>query len=811
MRFTRRMLLLILFLGVIMLPTQKEIYSSLDSTTNFATRFLNHRPESTRTHDLTLTLVQLVSFRDHVFELADRTINDLHDVDADEILRRKAIIEMDLVGLNEAEFNRNFDKYYQLYEDLFTLYSLTLESRSVEGRGVWHRPFEADLAMVRQTLQGLNDLGINMLFLETFWMGRLIYRSDVPYTYQHAFTLGGYRDDSVDYGTNLLLAFVEEAKVYDIEIHAWVENFFVGFGTNVNGSPILQARPEWSQLNHDGTLPQKFETNYLFMDPANPEVREYLKNIYVEMAGIDGVASIHLDYIRYPVNTNPRSPTNNGDTGYSAIAEREFMSLYGYSGDLRQLVVENAQAAKDWQEYKTQNISMFVAGVYHRIKTHHPEVYLSTAIFGNVNNAIQTKNQDWQSWIDDGYIEMILPMAYYQSSLTVRNESINLNRLVGLNAFSYVGIAPSYMGFNDHLNTTQIQASLDAKAQGVTFFATQNYMLRHFNGVTPENSKVISILQNGVFRQPSILPHQDLKTVLEVSLAEMLDRSQRIYVPHEAMTVNQKNALAAVFNDWQSRPLITQEDLGQLIETIETFEVSTLSSGNATLRLQEALDYLIMLLQIRHIRNRIDATIDLSQDPDIRPQLPPLEMLQSPQNIRIEGPMIRWDEVPTTSNFRVYINGQPFDTETNEFDLRSINLFEGSLTISVKSLGNNVLTIDSQLSLSIEHTISRTRSPGNLRIHNDVLTFDEVPGAVAYQIRVGTLTFTIEDNQFNLNEQNLASQEYALTVVALGDNYQSVNSLPSSSLRYRAQDLRIQNRFKTVLKELAKTIVTSGE
>jgi uncharacterized lipoprotein YddW (UPF0748 family) len=141
------------------------------------------------------------------------------------------------------------------------------------------------------------------------------------------------------------------------------------------------------------------------------------------------------------------------DTGYSEYAEMIFKAKHELTGDLRTLVVQNPTIANLWKAFKTSIISDFVAGVYYEVKNANPNVTLSTAIFGNVQNAINEKMQDWDSWIQDGFVEIITPMSYYQSSLTVGNETRNLTNLVGKNAFSYAGLASTYMGYNAHLNT----------------------------------------------------------------------------------------------------------------------------------------------------------------------------------------------------------------------------------------------------------------------------------------------------------------------------------------------------------------------
>ncbi len=447
-------------------------YEDVSNAVQQATNYLEVRPRSNRSNQ-TLTLSQLRSFRNTVSSFVDAAHLKMYDMPYEELNARLNDIEDALDGVSTTTFNNDFQTYYGYYEELFSIYGKALESRVIDGRGMWHRPYEKNLDEVLATLDEMVDMGINMLYVETFWLGRLIYDSGVPGTHQHGFTRQqGYGA----YGTNLLKAFTEEGKKRGIEVHAWVENFFVGYGESSLDSPILSDNPDWASYNHDGSIPQRSEVNYLFMDPANPEVRRYLKEIYAEIAATVDVGSIHLDYIRYPVaKQTTSSPENNLDTGYSAYAEAEFKNTYGYVGDLRELVIRDPDVARDWKTYKKNVISDFVAGVYYTIKNVRADLGLSTAIFGNVTSAINEKMQDWDSWTKDGYIEIIMPMSYYQSSLTVGNETDRLTSLVDLRAYSYAGIAPTYMGYNAHLNAVQIQAALANDAQGVAFFASQFY------------------------------------------------------------------------------------------------------------------------------------------------------------------------------------------------------------------------------------------------------------------------------------------------------------------------------------------------
>ena len=809
MKKTLILLLLIMFGGALMSP-QQDVSTTLSFDVNAATNYLRIRPGSDKSNN-DLTRTQLLAFLDVVTDEVNTALTGLYDIDRTLVQDRLATLTALLDGLDDATFNNDKEFYYSLYEGLFELYSYTLESRTVEGRGMWHRPFESNLAEVRETLAELQAMGVNMLYVETFWMGRLIYDSNVPGTFQHGFTLGGYADGSVDYGTNLLVAFVEEGKNYGIEVHAWVENFFVGYGDSYTSSPILNQNPDWASFNYDGTIPQKQEINYLFMDPANPETRDYLKAIYGEMALFDDVASIHLDYIRYPVAANVTSTTSNRDTGYSVYAEREFKSIYGYTGDLRTLVVTNPQAAADWREYKTQVISDFVAGVYYTVKNLNPDIYLSTAIFGNLNHALETKMQDWASWIEDGYVELILPMAYYQSSITVRSEVGNLTTIVDSNAFSYAGIAPSFMGYNDHLNTTQIEGSLDGNAMGATFFASQNYLIETFNGTITYNTKVQSILTNGTFRNAAMVPHGDTQTVVTTIFDDILDKADRLYVPHGKMTSQQRADLEAALLPLRSMSMQAEQDLYDLIAALEAINVATHATDVAVNRIQDDIDYLIDILVIKAKRLHFDNTIDISVNPDPNTTFPDPIELDAPTNLTKDGATVSWDEVPNAVGYLVNLNGTTYMTAETFFDVRDGSVIGGTNIIGVIAMGDDVVYTDSDYSVVLQFEALELDAPSGIHIIDDVLYFDPVEGAVEYYLKVGIKTRRFTATEFDLSTLNLTTDIHEIELRAIGDGYQSVDSDFSDETEYKAGDLSLQAIFGDLFTSFATSSLNQNQ
>ncbi len=779
--------LLIGLVGLSMVSTTYA-YEPASSTVQTATTFLAVRPGSNKTSS-TLTLSQLNSFVTTVKNYVQSAYNKMYDIDYDVLYPRVLQIESQMVGVTTTQFSASYSTYYALYEELFMIYGKATDSRVIDGRGMWHRPFEQNLSQVLTTLQEMKDMSINMLYVETFWLGRLIYPSSVPNTFQHGFTMGeGYGE----YGNNLLLAFVEEGKKMGIEVHAWVENFFVGYGTSYLDSPILAAKPQWASINYDYSIPQRSEVNYLFMDPANPEVRRYLKDIYAEIVSTMDVGSIHLDYIRYPVakNTTTSNPVNNLDTGYSDFAEAEFKMLYNRQGDLRTLVVSNATVASEWRQYKVNVITDFVKGVYYTIKNTNPSIGLSTAIFGNVTSAITEKAQDWATWASEGYIEIITPMSYYQSTTTVGTETSRLTDLVGLKSFSYAGLAPTYMGYNEHLNTTQIQASLYNKALGTVFFASQFYMFSRNDYATNQKAyalEVQAVLMDGVFRKTPVLPHDHPSVLIEAQFADILDKINRIYLPRNGVTQANALAIETEFARLQALPVETKVQLEAFINELKAFNPSNFSSAPARDRIIADRNLLIKALETRLERMNLDITIDISVNPDPDTLTEPT-VLDTPSNVSIVNGSIQWSAVSHALRYELV---QKQGSEERSFFVNGTSyslsqLLPGNYDFKVRAIGDGFFSLNSAYSTPISYEIiaQKLATPANLRVEDGIIRFDAVANATAYRVVIDYSDFTITTTSLSLIPYQLPPGTYSITVQAMGNGYAILNSDVSAVYSY---------------------------
>ena len=255
--------------------------------------------------------------------------------------------------------------------------------------------------------------GINTVFVETVNAGYPIYPS----------AIAPERNPLIK-GWDPLQASVELGKAYGIEVHAWVwlfavgnqaHNPLVGKPASYPG-PVISAHPDWAGFDNHGNLIIPGQTK-AFLDPANPEVRQYLFDLLSEIADRYDVDGIQFDYIRYPF----QDPGANRLSGYGNSARRQFHALTGTdpinlspnnNGNPQQAYLWN-----QWTAFRTQQITTFVFEASRRLRQQRPGLTISAAVFADdTYKRQQTIQQDWEDWADQGLIDWIVLMSYASSA-----------------------------------------------------------------------------------------------------------------------------------------------------------------------------------------------------------------------------------------------------------------------------------------------------------------------------------------------------------------------------------------------------------
>lgn len=370
-----------------------------------------------------------------------------------------------------------------------------------EVRGMWldrgtivKAKSEADLAEI---FDRMALAGINTVFFETVNSSYTIYPSEVA-----------PQQNPLVKGWDPLKAAVKLAHDRGMELHAWVwtfaavnqrHNTILGLPRNYLG-PVLSRHPDWGITDHEGSR-FHYSSGKIFLDPANPEVRRYLRSLVTEIATDYEVDGIHLDYIRYPF----QSPTGKMTYGYGVAAREQFKGQTGY--DPMELNPYHPLWSK-WTEFRIEQVDSFVAEVSQNLKQLRPELTLSTAVFPMPKRERLNKiQQHWEKWVGKEWIDLLIPMTYAKDSERLHSLTDPLlDEFKRGKALLLPGIR--LLNLSDVAALDQMQLLRGMSTQGYALFAAENL-----------NSRLAATFNrtqgNNISKSEELLPHREpFKTTL---------------------------------------------------------------------------------------------------------------------------------------------------------------------------------------------------------------------------------------------------------------------------------------------------------
>lgn len=436
--------------------------------------------------------------------------NDILLYNRDEVTKQLNEINVLFNKIKKLQKNQEeFDAINkQILNKIDMIYILTTPCNFIESRGVWYRPHEQSLKELQETLEVMKRCNLNTLYVEAFYNGSIIGKSNITTTSKDVID---YKDSK--HNDDYLKALIDEAHKLNIEVHAWVENFFVGENVSFDKNYpdyFRMVNYDYSTTQGDGTNNHEVvENGFIFLDPANPKVQKYVLSIYQELLTNYDLDGLHIDYVRYP-NGNLNIETSNG---YSNYAMTEFKKKYGYNSneDVRKLVLD-AKINKQWTEYRCSKITSFVSKVHMLVKSIKPNCKISMAVVPETEYAIANKMQDWVKWVKRKWIDITLPMAYYFGTSEIIKATHSLVKFNGLNAFSYTGISPNYEHARSINNAYQIEACINSKSQGYAIFQLEDLL---------HNIERQNVLIQGNNRYKSINPHRSFNELYEAYKKEL--------------------------------------------------------------------------------------------------------------------------------------------------------------------------------------------------------------------------------------------------------------------------------------------------
>lgn len=371
-------------------------------------------------------------------------------------------------AIASKDYNRARQQWLEARRLLWDNYPTDRRLAQSEIRAIWLDRGTIVTAKSEQDLARIFDklavAGFNTVFFETVNASYPIYPSRVA-----------PEQNPLVRGWDPLKAAVKLAHERGMELHAWVwmfaaanqrHNALMNQPINYTG-PVLAAHPDWAMFDKRGRLFDQ-NTKKAFLDPANPEVRNYLMALLEEIATQYEVDGIQLDYIRYPF----QDPSANQIFGYSPTARQQFKELTGV--DPINVAPRDRELWQKWTDFRIRQIDSFVATVSQRLHTQRPNLILSAAVFPLPRSQrLQRLQQNWEDWAIRGYIDLMVPMTYSLDTKGLQNLAQPLLVQPSLGS-SLILPGIRLLNLPNIGAVDQIQLLRDLPAGGYALFAVEN-------------------------------------------------------------------------------------------------------------------------------------------------------------------------------------------------------------------------------------------------------------------------------------------------------------------------------------------------
>jgi len=335
---------------------------------------------------------------------------------------------------------------------------------------------------VQKLLNSAAEANFNLIFPETFYKGISVIPDNELFTQDPRFK--SWKEDP-------LQVLIEEAAARNIEVHPWVWVF----NENTSGSPgrILTEHPDWANKNKKGELVSYHNSTWL--SPAREDVKNYLQQRYIYLVENYKLAGINLDYIRFPEEYI-------GSFGYDEKSVEKFRAEH----QLDPFEIKSGSPEFSlWNQYRENLITEMVKETSKKLREIDPDLLISADVIPGREEARYRALQNWELWLQKGYLDFVLPMTYTENLFSELSSWIKEDR-EQISKALYAGI--SVFKLSSEQVIEQIKEINRINPNGLSLFAAAHLTDNDYQ-----------TLGQGVFSVPAQLPHRNK----EESLSKMQD------------------------------------------------------------------------------------------------------------------------------------------------------------------------------------------------------------------------------------------------------------------------------------------------
>jgi uncharacterized lipoprotein YddW (UPF0748 family) len=305
--------------------------------------------------------------------------------------------------------------------------SVIAQSREVRALWVLRTSLESSEA-IRRMVAAAAANGFNALLIQVRGRGDAYFNHGVEL---RASTLARQPD-----GFDPLEETLRRAKDAGLRVHAWMNVNLVAGATELPASRehVIYQHPEWLMVPRELALDLRAidvrspeylgrlarwtrahttRVEGLYVSPIHQDAIAYAASVVADLVTRYPLNGVHLDYVRYP----------NADFDYGRGA------IDAFRADMRERLpvprrtrVNGLEATDpfaypdvfqdDWRLFRQSRLTALVACVRSTVRRVRPSAVVSAAVVPDANEALADRLQDWRTWLDNGFIDVICPMAY---------------------------------------------------------------------------------------------------------------------------------------------------------------------------------------------------------------------------------------------------------------------------------------------------------------------------------------------------------------------------------------------------------------
>lgn len=245
------------------------------------------------------------------------------------------------------------------------------------------------------------------------------------------------------------------AKAAGLRVHAWVNVNLVSSAVELPASRdhVIYKHPEWLVVPRElapelraidvrspeylGRLARWTRANStsvegLYVSPVHAEAVAHATSIVEDLVTRYQVDGVHLDYVRYPGAAF--------DYGRHAVA--------AFAAEMRGRLPAPERARVDsledldpfawpqafpeeWRLFRQSKLTALVTRIRTTVHRVRPGTLVSAAVVPDPHTALREKLQDWRTWADNGFIDVLCPMAYTREPEEFARQIATVRELAG--------------------------------------------------------------------------------------------------------------------------------------------------------------------------------------------------------------------------------------------------------------------------------------------------------------------------------------------------------------------------------------------